>query len=678
MAGRIVRLLVFIKEVIIVRNEIVNQKGQRKIALIVVVIALAIGWSFLLAPGTTGSEKEYYFTILHTNDEHSALLPSPFVDFHPEEKDPTVGGFARLSQLVNEIRAVKGGEGEPVMLISAGDFVGGSPYSWLIVDGEAPELSIMQQIGYDVVTIGNHEFDYGDEALSRYFQAAGYPEASGKTAVVSSNLNIPAGHPLANVGIKDVLVVTLDHGLKLGYFGLLGSDAGELAAKKDPVAVIEPIAAASLAVETLQEMEVDVIIAVTHAGLEEDRALAGAVPGIDVIVSGHCHTALHEPILVGNTVIVQSGIRLQYLGVLELAYSPDDGSVRVRNKESGRPFLLAIDDAITIDPVISETIDIYTEKINDRVRQLTGGLINHITESIFYSDFILRAGPPLQEAPFGNFVTDAMRLVVEEKTGEKVDFAFQANGVIRGDVVPGVMDYSLNRVSFYDLASTIGLGDGYDNNPGYPLVSVYLTGDEIYRVLELTAILSEFFGDTFFMQTSGLRYTYDRDRAILFRAPLLNLPVPSFRAVLEVEQFIGSGLQGDNPAEYRPITRGDDTLYHVVSDYYVLSFLPLIEERLPFYTVDPKNSAGEPTAIKEGIIYSGDGELKLWQAVVEYALSQPSGEDGIARVPDYYSTTSGRINQTQAFPLLVWPALALLFLALVMVLLLRRRRSKQG
>lgn len=652
----------------------VKQNGRQiKVAIFFVIFTAALLTSHFTT-STSGIENELYFTILHTNDEHSALLPSPLTDFHPVERDNTIGGFARLSRLVNDIRTVKEDEGEPVVLVSAGDYVGGSPYSWLIPEGEAPELSLMQQIGYDIVTIGNHEFDYGPETLARYFQASGYPEAAEKTAVVASNMKFPANHPLAGMGVTEVQVVSLDNGLRLGFFGLLGSEAAELAAKKDPVEITDPADAAALAVQTLQEIDADVIIAVTHSGLEEDLAVAKSVPGIDVIVSGHCHTALEEPLIEGETVIVQSGVRLQYLGVLELAYNPADGNIRVRNSDNGQPFLEPIDDTIPKDPALSASIDHYTKKLNNLVVGLTDEKVNDIKDIILSSDFTLQAGPPLQEAIFGNFVTDAMRLKVEDKTGEKVDFAFQANGVIRGDVIPGEMAHSLNMISFYDLVTTIGLGVGYDGNPGYPLVSVYLTGNEVYRVLELSAILTELFGDTFFLQTSGLRYNYDPGRAILFELPFVNIPLPSFRAVLEVEQFTGSGLQGDNPADYRPFPRSDDNLYHVVSDYYVLSFLPLIEEQLPFYTVVPKNRSGDEISIEEGIIQTGNKELKFWQAVVDYAISLPPGEEGIARVPDYYSATGTRINQIKTTPLLLWPALALA--AIAVILLIRRRRRK--
>ena len=125
--------------------------------LIILIFALT-----LTAVVEAASSDELYLMILHTNDEHGAVIPhSPTVDFHPQRENPTVGGYARLATAVKEIRQQKAVDGEPVLLLSAGDYIGGSPYSWLILEGYALELELKQIIGYDAVTIGNHEYDYG-------------------------------------------------------------------------------------------------------------------------------------------------------------------------------------------------------------------------------------------------------------------------------------------------------------------------------------------------------------------------------------------------------------------------------------------------------------------------------------------------------------------------------------
>jgi 5'-nucleotidase / UDP-sugar diphosphatase len=616
----------------------------------------------LAASPSDAPDSALYFTLLHTNDEHSALLPTPWVEYHPEQADPTKGGFARLSRLVGDIREAKRATGEPVVLVSAGDMLGGSPYYWLIPEGEAPELTIMKQIGYDAITIGNHEFDSGPEMLAHYFRTAGYPETNATTALLSSNLVIPEGHPLADCGIMDTHVVVLDNGLRLGFFGLLGTGAAHLATKKTPIEISDPAAAAAAAVQALRAQEVDIVIGLTHAGLEEDSAIAGAVPGIDIMVTGHCHTTLTMPLQVGNTFLVQTGSNLRNLGMLELAYQPATGTLRLRNEENDRPFLLPIDDSIEKDSHVARMIEGYTEQLNRLIDRLTGGIVKSIGDTILHSEYVLSAVPPLQESILGNFVTDAMRLVVEEKTGEKVDIAIQGNGLLRGNVVPGQSPHAKNKINFYDLLSTIGLGNGFDGNPGYPLASIYLSSSEIYRVLEYSTLLSQMYGNIFFLQLSGARYSFDPARAIYFKIPFTNLPLPSFGAVLEVELFTGSGPQELSPDAFRPLSRGDDTLYHVVFDYYGLSFFPQVAEVLPFRPVVPKDRHGKEIPIREAILQMGDQELKFWQAVVEYALAQAPDEAGIARAPAYYASPGSRIIQKETYPLVARLALLMTYL----------------
>lgn len=148
---------------------------------------------------STMTADELHFTILHTNDEHSAMVPFPLVDFDNEKPNPSLGGFARLAQAVKDIRAAKEAVNEPVLLLSAGDYVAGHPYSWLALEGKAPELSVMTEIGYDVITIGNHEYDYGPDLLAEYYTAAGYPAANADTVLVASNVLPPPGQDRKSV-----------------------------------------------------------------------------------------------------------------------------------------------------------------------------------------------------------------------------------------------------------------------------------------------------------------------------------------------------------------------------------------------------------------------------------------------------------------------------------------------
>lgn len=622
---------------------------------------------------------EIFLTIMHTNDEHSSLVPrGPAVDYDPEQPDQTVGGIARLATAVKNIRSDKEARGESVLLFSGGDFIGGAPYAWLTLEGLTPEISLKRYLGYDAVVIGNHEFDYGPEILAEYLQKAGYPGASRFLGVLGSNIRPPEDHPLANVGIEETRILETENGLRVGLMGLIGKDAISVATNIGEVEFTEQHETARRLVAELQEEGVDLIIALSHSGVEEEKALAADVPGIDVIVGGHCHTALYEPERQGDTLIVQAGSLLSYLGVLELAYNLETGEIRVRNEETGQPYLVKIDDETPPDSVISAAMEYYTDQLNLVVERVTGGNFDDVFAPVAYSEHEIPRRPRMAEAPFGNYLTDAMRLVAEEATGKRVDFAFQANGNIRGGIIPGRSELMKGMISFYDLAKLSSLGMGEDLGPGYPLASFYLTGKEVRRVLEVSAFLSEYMGDTYFLQTSGLRYEYVPDRALVMTVPFLDIPVPTTRAVVSAERYTGQGRQTDRDEDYEPLDRDDETLYHMVTDLYLLTFLPMVGDLLPQLELVIKDERGEPVEnIQDTVIYLEGGELKTWQALVEYAASHPENEMGLPEIPPYYSATAARIVPVWRLPVLSYPLILVGgLIILIAVFRLRRKRMR--
>lgn len=630
----------------------------------------------IYAPGTSAGSVEM-FTILHTNDEHSALLPSPLSEYDALQADDSIGGFARLASAVGEIRERKAERKEPVLLVSAGDYLGGSPFAWLALDGQAAELSLMQSLGYDIAAIGNHEYDFGPDVLADYLHAAGYPRAHDKTVLLATNTVLPAGHRLWEAGLKRTHVKVLPNRLIVGFFSVIGEDAVEKAPLAEPVEFSDQVQAAKDAVAELNSQGAHVIVAINHAGLDEDKSLAKAVPGIDVIISGHCHTELSEPIIESGTIIVQTGSTLKNLGVLELAYDFGSGKVMVRNHENKQKFLVKLDDSVPEEPSFSSEVGVYVERLNGTISRLTQGMFTDIRQSIIKSAFIVSNKPEFTETPFGNFVADAMRLVGTEATGEKVDFAIQANGVLRGAITPAQSSHAKGNVSFLDLLDLVGLGSGPDQEPGYPLVSVYLTGEEVRRVLEVGVLLSEIMGDDYYLQVSGLRMTYDPARAVIAHIPIKGTPIPSTRAVLSAEKYVGAGLQGEG--EYEALKRGDQQLYHVVSDYYIAQFLPMVGDMLPSLGLVLKDKNGNPfDDIDDAIVYRNDQELKVWQTVVEYAGAQTKGSDGIPVMPTLYSATAGRLTQRKTIPLLLYPAALLVVIVAAIVMFVRRRRQRRS
>ena len=641
-------------------RESVPRSDSLTLPLVVVLFAL-----LPLAAPRAQAPPRLGVTIIHTSDEHSAVLPSPLAAYSAGRLGETRGGFARLATLVANLRERRAAEGEPVLLTSAGDHTGGSPFSWLMREGEAPELSLMVEMGYDALTLGNHEFDHGPDRLAGALAAAGYPMAASHTAIVATNARIPADHPLASRGIARTHLDTLTNGLRVGYIGLMGRGAARVAPAAEPVEFTNVHRAAGDATAELRAAGAQLIVALTHSGMGEDRALARAVPDIDVILGGHDHRLMDRPVNEGETIIVHPGASLRQIVVLRLRVDPGSGEVLVVSDRVRSPYVVPLDGAaVPDDSAIARRVDALRARVEARIAELTGGRFSALDMTIAESEFVLGGGED-RESPLGNFVADAMRVAATDATGTRVDFAFQANGNLRDDVEPIRDGARAGEIVLHDLASAIGMGSARDGTPGYPLIAVWLTGEEVYRVLELSVLLSEVLGGSYFLQVSGLRARYDPGRAAWFRIPFSGIPIPSGRAVLSVER--------DSSGAWIPLERGDRRLYHVVTDRYVASFLPTVGQLVPQIAVVPKTADGTVIAEIDNATVMRDGRaLPVWQAVLEFAAAQPANGDGLPVIPARYAAAEGRLVQVRGVPLWILPLLVLVGLVAAAALLIRR------
>lgn len=608
------------------------------------------------------------FTILHTSDEHSTFLPLPLTDYRPGTANPALGGFARLATKVRQIKEEKGDE--PVLLLSSGDIMGGSAFAWLILQQKSYEAALMQYIGYNAFTIGNHEFDYGPDVLADYLLRAGYDQsAPNGMALIASNLDIPSGHPLKKAAIQANKIIPLSNGLKIGVFGILGASAYSLAPYAPPVKISDQFDACQTQVAELKKAGADVIVLLSHSGIKEDREMAKKIKGIDIILGGHDHINTPEPEKVNNTIIVHPDYYLRHLGKLELSHDGQTQKVSLLNGN----YLLPLDHKVTEDSTVAAMIAAYTDSLNMFISSYTKGRFTDVSNSIIKSNFPLVKDREYVETPVGNFVADAMRLVGGEVTGEKVDFAFQGNGVIRADVIPGVMEWSKGNFSLFDLLTIVGLGSGPDKTAGYPMISVFLTEKEIFNVLEVTSMLSQVYGDNFFLQVSGLKYKVDPGKSMWMKVPYLNMPIPATMAVKEIQLYRGEGIQPDE-GFYEKLDRNGERLYHVVTDYYLAAFLPMVGEVLPKLTITFKNRDGKVVQLDDCIIRQEGREFKVWEAVSRFAAD-------LQEMPDVYRQTQNRIQEERGIPLVVWTITGLIVLLVVIIaairILIKRKRGNQ-
>jgi len=250
-------------------------------------------------------------TILHTNDTHSQIDPLPANDVNAGK-----GGVARRATLVKRIRK----ENPNTLLVDAGDVLQGTPY-FNFYKGEV-EYKAMSAIGYDVGTLGNHEFDNGVEKLADALKFANFD-------IVSSNYDVKS--TVLEQRVKRYVVKTVG-GIKIGLFGLGVSPVGLITPDNfKGVTYIDPVVAAREVVKKLRDEErCALIVGMSHLGYYEDgkrgdSMVAAQVDGIDFIASGHTHTFMKEPVFqtqpCGNkTMIFQVGKSGIHLGRVDFTF----------------------------------------------------------------------------------------------------------------------------------------------------------------------------------------------------------------------------------------------------------------------------------------------------------------------------------------------------------------------
>ncbi len=252
--------------------------------------------------------------LLHTNDMHGHFQPdrAKWLDGQPE-----IGGMLELDAWVEALEAEH--TAEDILLLDGGDILSGTPLTDLVVRGSqgGAMLELMEEVGYDAVVVGNHEFDKGYDNLAAFVAEADFP-------VLSANLDAPDGSGPAVPGLRDS-VVRLTNGLQVGIIGATTEGLSHLASTDTMARItLRPVVESVAAEAERLRPEVDLLVALTHIGLDADRALALAVPELDLIVGGHSHTRLEEAVREGDTFIVQAGDYCKALGMIHLTLG-DDG-----------------------------------------------------------------------------------------------------------------------------------------------------------------------------------------------------------------------------------------------------------------------------------------------------------------------------------------------------------------
>jgi 5'-nucleotidase len=463
-------------------------------------------------------------------------------------------------------------------------------------------------------------------------------------AVLSANTDFAANDPtlddlrqLSKAGLIRRYLVIERGGIRFGIFGLLGKEAQFYTGGAGAVKFLDPIESAREVVKLLRETEkVDVVIALSHGGVAkgkdgrystgDDVALAEAVPGIDVVIGGHSHTALQEAIIVnGRAPVVQTGKEGKNVG--ELVISVDGAKLAV---DSYR--LHPIDDSIAGERAINDEINKLKKGVSAAVFASRGYSIDQplaMTPRDLPNTFTdIAAGTIL-----ANHVTDAFRKATH------ADIGFTVNGMMRAPILRG----KTGVVTVYDVFAVAPLGAGVvDKTAGSALVTGYFVGQELKNILEFFLVDNPAHPGEMFPRTSGMRCRYDLSR-------------PKFDVVTAIEL-------GDLDRGYKAIdiTGKDERLYSLTCSLYVGIILVAIPKytkgKLPLIAKNkegqhlksriealeaPRENSGyllaPPGKVDKGSVATGAGkdgvrEIKEWQAIMDHFRSLPVKNKGELRV----------------------------------------------
>lgn len=560
--------------------------------------------------------------ILFTHDTHSHL--NSFTTIVNGEKKEA-GGFAKLKTLINEHKKVN----PDTLVLDGGDFSMGTLIQ-TVYDTEAAELRMLGQIGCDVTTLGNHEFDYQSKGLADMLNAA---KNSGDTvpSLVLCNVDWDAMEQAGlsegqkqiqsafeKYQVRDYVVVQKGN-IKIAVLGVFGKDA-LVCAPTCELVWKDPVKAAKQTVEKIKKKEkVDMIACVSHSGTwddadkSEDEILAKEVPDIDLIISGHTHSQLDKPIQHGNTYIVSCGEYGKNLGTISMTQK-DDGRWKATSYE-----LIPVSDEVNPDETTQAKIDALMDTVDINYLAKFGYTRKEVlAENDIEFNSLDEMGTKHEELNLGDIISDAYVYAVENSDnydGDPVDVAVVPSGTVRDT-------YAKGEITVESVYDSFSLGIGKDGLAGYPLISAYLTGKELKLVAEIDASISDFM-TTARLYCSGLNFTFNPHRMILNK----------------VTDCYLTGQDGKREEIQ------DDKLYHVVTDLYTGQMLgSVMDISYGLLSIIPKDKEGNPIEdLEEYAIMEENQELKAWVAIARYMQSfDDTDGDGIANVSEYYATTHGR------------------------------------
>lgn len=439
-------------------------------------IFVAFVMTFLIAVSpaflhVVAQENRFSIRILHTNDHHAHLEPIKY-------GDRFLGGIARRRTLIDQIRVESKNDHEPLLLLDAGDIFQGTLY-FNQYQGQA-DLDFYNTLAYDAGTIGNHEFDRGQQVLANFITKAKFP-------IISANLDIASSSPLYGK-VRPWHILDMK-GEKIGIFGLTTTDTEILSSVGDGVKFTDPIAAARTSVQNLKQQGINKIIALTHIGFENDVVLAQKVPDIDIIIGAHSHTP------VGNIpnanhpypLVQKNGKKEPVLVVTDWEWGKYLGDLSVSFDRAGKLIAWAgkphaIDASIKPNPEFANKLKAYAAPIESLRQKVIGQALVALD-----GDRVkMRTG----ETALGNLIADA---ILAKTQGDRVQVALINAGGIRSSL-------PLGNITMGNVLEALPFGN--------TITRVELTGQQLIEALESGVSKAEQ-EEGRFPQVAGMRFVWN-------------------------------------------------------------------------------------------------------------------------------------------------------------------------
>lgn len=493
------------------------KKSYRSIRLSIIILGLIL----LFLPKAYAVEQR--LIIIHTNDLHGHPLKFPHIG------NRKVGGLPAIANLVQEVRM----RHKNVLVLDAGDLNTGTPESTFFK--AAPDILALNYIGYDAMTLGNHEFDNPLEILRTQERLAAFP-------FISANVRTRKGERLLSPYIIKVF-----EGIRIGIFGLTLKETEAIGNPQHVRDLIfeDELRAAQDAVDQLRT-KADIVIALVHLGIWNDNSrgskrLASNVKGIDLIIDGHSHTDLNEPLYIKGTPIVQAykwGMKVG-IGCMTIENgklkSFEWVSVPVSSEPLSVPnkgcFVNLIPAQLKDDSFLEEIISPFAEKVERSLSEVIGFAEGNFPIETSRS----------QESELGNLITDSMLWIARDL---HPDFALHNGGGIRAPLPRG--DITKKRI--YEILP-------FDNT----VVVIKLKGEKVKGLFEHAAFVSK--GSGAFPQVSnGVQLKINPGAERIYQVTIKGIPIdPEKIYSIATNSYLADG--GDGYGTFlKPLERYDTSI----------------------------------------------------------------------------------------------------------------------